>query len=122
MGWAGIDLNISTCLIAVVAVGIAVDDTIHYLTTFGAEIRRTGNREQAILDTVRTVGRPILVTSVALSAGFLVVCLSNFQPIRQFGILSSITMAVALLADLFLLPPLLITLRIGEKKPPSTRD
>lgn len=114
MGWFGIDLNISTCLIAVVAVGIAVDDTIHYLTTFGEEMARTGNRESAILNTVRTVGRPILVTSIALSAGFLVVCFSNFQPIRQFGILSSITMGVALLADLFLLPPLLVTLRVGE--------
>jgi predicted RND superfamily exporter protein len=116
MGWFGIDLNISTSLIAVVAVGIAVDDTIHYLTTFRQEMRRTHNREAAIVNTVRTVGRPILVTSVALSAGFLVVCLSNFQPIRQFGILSSVTMAVALLADLFLLPPLLITLRIGDDR------
>jgi hypothetical protein len=122
MGWAGIDLNISTCLIAVVAVGIAVDDTIHYLTTFGQEMRRTHDREAAILQTVRTVGRPILVTSVALSAGFLVVCLSNFQPIRQFGILSSITMAVALLADLFLLPPLLITLRIGDEQATAKAD
>jgi hypothetical protein len=119
MGWAGIDLNISTCLIAVVAVGIAVDDTIHYLTTFGEEMRRTHDREAAILNTVRTVGRPILVTSIALSAGFLVVCLSNFQPIRHFGLLASVTMSVALLADLFLLPPLLFLLRIGDEKKES---
>ena len=54
--------------------------------------------------TATRLGRPILITSVALAAGFLVVCLSNFQPIRQFGALTSAAMVVALLADLFLLP------------------
>jgi hypothetical protein len=82
-------------------------------------MRRTHDREAAILNTVRTVGRPILVTSIALSAGFLVVCLSNFQPIRHFGLLASVTMSVALLADLFLLPPLLFLLRIGDEKKES---
>jgi predicted RND superfamily exporter protein len=107
MGWAGIDLNISTSMIAAMAIGIAVDDTIHYMVAFGAELRATSDRGAAAAATVRRVGQPIVVTSVALAAGFLVVCLSSFQPIEYFGILASLTMVVALLADLFLLPALL---------------
>ncbi|MFQ5666247.1 MAG: RND family transporter [Candidatus Binatia bacterium] len=114
MGWAGIDLNIATSMIAAISVGIAVDDTIHYLSAYRADLRRAATREAAIRNTVRTVGRPILITSVALSAGFLIVCLSNFQPIRYFGILASMTMAVALIADLLLLPALLLVARVGE--------
>ncbi len=109
MGWSGITLNVSTSMIAVIAVGIAVDDTIHYLTAFNKQIHRTGDQELAILRTGRAVGRPIVFTSIALTAGFLIVCLSNFQPIRHFGLLASITMVVALLADLLITPALLMT-------------
>ena len=107
MGWAGIDLNISTSMIAAMAIGIAVDDTIHYMVSFDAELGTASDRAAAIAATVRSVGQPIVITSVALAAGFLVVCLSSFQPIEYFGILASVTMVVALLADLFLLPALL---------------
>ncbi len=112
MGWSGISLNISTSMIAVIAIGIAVDDTIHYLSAFNARIRATGNPEDAILYVGRTVGRPIVFTSIALAAGFLVVCLSNFQPIQYFGVLASVTMVVALFADLILLPALVMTTTI----------
>jgi hypothetical protein len=116
MGWAGIDLNVATSLIAVVAVGIAVDDTIHYLTTFRSELRRGGGRRAAVERTLHLVGRPIVITTMALCAGFLVPCVSRFQPIRQFGMLTSFTMAVALLADLLLLPALLATLHVGDRE------
>jgi hypothetical protein len=116
MGWASIDLNIATSLIAVVAVGIAVDDTIHYLTTFRSEMALSGDRWIAVERTLQLVGRPILITTVALCAGFLVPCVSTFQPIRQFGLLTSFTMAVALLADLLLLPALLATFHVGDSR------
>lgn len=112
MGWTGIDLNISTSMIAVIAIGIAVDDTIHYFNEFNIEIRKTGSQELAILNVVRSIGRPIVFTSLALAAGFLVVCLSSFQPIRQFGILASITMAVALIAELLITPAVVMTTTI----------
>jgi predicted RND superfamily exporter protein len=112
MGWAEIPLNVSTSMIAVIAIGIAVDDTIHYLSEFNAQIRQTGNQERAILEAAQVIGRPIVFTSMALTAGFLVVCLSGFQPIRYFGVLASLTMVVALLADLLLTPALLMTTSI----------
>jgi predicted RND superfamily exporter protein len=118
MGWASIDLNIATSLIAVIAVGIAVDDTIHYLTTFRAELAAGYDPRAAVARTLHVVGRPILVTSVALCTGFLVPWFSAFQPIQHFGVLTSFTMAVALLADLLLLPALLTAARVGEAHPP----
>jgi predicted RND superfamily exporter protein len=109
MGWTGISLNISTSMIAVIAIGIAVDDTIHYLSSFNTQLRTTGHQEGAILHVGRSVGLAIVFTSIALSAGFLVVCVSNFMPIRDFGILASITMIVALFSDLVVTPALVMT-------------
>ena len=121
MGWAGIDLNICTSTIASISIGIAVDDTIHYMLGFHDELRAGATREEAILATLRAVGRPILITSVALTAGFLIACLSNFQPVRHFGVLASVTMVIGVFTDLFLLPALLVTLRIGEPMRPRAR-
>ena len=115
MGYAGIDLNICTSTIASISIGIAVDDTIHYMLGFYDELRGGASREDAILATLRGVGRPILITSVALSAGFLIVCLSNFQPVRHFGLLAGSTMIIGVFTDLFLLPALLITLPLGGR-------
>ena len=112
MGWTGIDLNISTALIAAMAIGIAIDDTIHYLGTFSGELRKTGDQTTALLNATHTVGVPMVVTSVSLAAGFLVVCLSNFQPVRDFGLMSSITMGVALASDLFITPAILMSTNI----------
>jgi predicted RND superfamily exporter protein len=112
MGACGISLNISTSMIAVIAIGIAVDDTIHYLTEFNAQIRRTGEQRSAVMLVGQTVGRPIVFTSIALFLGFLIVCLSNFKPIQHFGFLAGVTMLVALLADLLLLPALVMSTTI----------
>jgi uncharacterized protein len=106
MGFAGIDLNISTSMIAVIALGITVDDTIHYFNDFNLQLRRTGDQASAIVAVVRSVGQPIVFTALALSAGFLVLCLSNFAPIQQFGYLASLTMAVGLVAELLITPGL----------------
>ena len=114
MGWAGIDLNICTSTIASISIGIAVDDTIHYMLGFHAALRAGASREEAILSTLRGVGRPILIAAIALCAGFLIVCLSNFQPVRHFGLLCSVTMVIAVFTELFLLPALLVTLRVGQ--------
>jgi hypothetical protein len=112
MGWTGISLNISTSLIAVLAIGIAVDDTIHFFSAFNEEMRATGSQEQAVRNATRRMGKPMIVTSVALCGGFLVVCLSSFAPVQHFGYLASATMAVALLADLFISPAVVMMTKI----------
>jgi predicted RND superfamily exporter protein len=104
MGWTGISLNVSTGMIAAIAIGIAVDDTIHYLNRFNKALRATGSVDQAAVEAMQAVGKPMIITSTAVAAGFLVVCLSNFEPIRHFGYLASATMVLAVISDLFVTP------------------
>ncbi|MGH7820340.1 MAG: efflux RND transporter permease subunit, partial [Candidatus Binatia bacterium] len=117
MGWTGIALDVSTSMIAAIAIGIAVDDTIHYLSEFTSLARRTGDAARATCEAIRTVGRPIVFTSVALAAGFLVSCFSGFQPVRHFGALSAATMVIAVLSDLVLTPAIAVAIRF-----PVARD
>jgi len=112
MGWWGITLNVSTSMIAAIAIGIAIDDTIHLLSTFNSELRRTGNQEEAVLNAMASVGQAAFFIALALSAGFFIVCLSNVQPVRHFGLLSGVTMGIAVLVEFFLTPALCTTTRI----------
>ncbi len=112
MGWAGVTLNLGTSIIASIAIGIAVEDAIRYLARLSSEIRTTHDQERAIFQTVATVGKPIIYASAALGLGFLTLLFSNFVPIQKFGLLTSITIAAALVNDLVLLPALLATTRI----------
>jgi hypothetical protein len=112
MGWWGISLNISTSMIAAIAIGIAIDDTIHLLSTFNEGLRITGSQDQAIVRAMASAGQSAFFISLALSAGFFIVCLSNFQPVMHFGLLSGVTMGVALVVELFLTPALLTTTKI----------
>ncbi len=112
MGWVGISLNISTSMIAAIAIGIAIDDTIHLLNGFNTEMRRTGSQEQAIISALGSVGQSAFFIATALSAGFFIVCLSSFKPVQHFGLLSGITMVIALVVELFLTPALVTTTKI----------
>jgi hypothetical protein len=111
LGLGAAPLSLPTSLIGSVALGIAVDDTVHFLVRYGRERRRGLSPEQAALLSARRVGRAIAITSLMLMAGFLVVGLSSFATLRQFGILSAATMGVCLLTDLVLLPALLVRTR-----------
>jgi predicted RND superfamily exporter protein len=112
MGWLGIRLNLGTSLIAAIALGIAIDSTIHYMARLNLELRGETDQQQAITRALRRVGAPIIYTTVALFLGFLTFAFSSFVPIQDFGKLSSVTMATALGANLVLLPALLATFRI----------
>lgn len=112
MGWWGISLNISTSMIAAIAIGIAIDDTIHLLSTFNEGLRITGSQEAAIVRAMASAGQSAFFISLALSAGFFIVCLSSFQPVMHFGLLSGVTMGVALVVELFLTPALVTTTKI----------
>jgi predicted RND superfamily exporter protein len=112
MGWSGIFLNLGTSLIGAIALGIAVDSTVHYMARLSLELKRTTEQAKVIVKTLQTVGIPILYATVALLAGFLICGFSNFVPIQQFGVLASLTMAAALVANLVLLPALLATTKI----------
>ena len=107
MGYAGIDLNTTTIIIFAISLGIAVDDAIHFFARFVEERQKTDDLKEAILRTYFGAGRAILLTSILLIIGMTVLTFSSFVPTAQFGLLTGITIASAVLADLIILPPLL---------------
>lgn len=107
MGFTGIDLKISTSIIFIIAFGIAVDDSIHFLSRFRREVQQHSVIE-AVRRTYLTTGKAILVTSLILAAGFSTLCISDFLGTFYMGLLIALTLLVALLADLLLLPVLLV--------------
>jgi len=112
LGWLKIPLNLGTSLIATIALGIAVDNTVHFMARLSRERHGAGEQQEAIQETLRGVGVPVIFTTVALFLGFLVFAGSSFVPIRSFGQLTAITIVAALLANLIVLPALLATSRI----------
>jgi predicted RND superfamily exporter protein len=112
MGWLGILLNLGTSLIAAIALGIAVDSTIHYMARLNLELQGETDQTAAMVRTLRTVGVPIIYATVALFCGFLTFAFSSFVPIQNFGILTGATLVTALAANLVLLPALLATSKV----------
>ncbi|MCF8127501.1 MAG: MMPL family transporter [Deltaproteobacteria bacterium] len=108
MGWLKIPLSMATSLIAGVAIGLAVDDTIHYLVHYNHEFKKDLNKERALESTIRHMGKPIIYTTLTITLGFSVLLFSNFKPTAIFGLLMMITMVSALVADLLLLPSLML--------------
>ncbi len=111
LGACGFPLDIMTITIASISIGIAVDDTIHYIHRFREEFQRCGNYLQAMRASHTGVGSAMFYTSVTIVAGYILLVFSDFVPSILFGVLSSVAMVVALIGALTLLPRLIITLR-----------
>ncbi|MFQ5902437.1 MAG: MMPL family transporter [Candidatus Binatia bacterium] len=113
MGWFGIPLNAGTCMVAAIALGIAVDDTVHMMVRYNREMKVSGEQSENVLyNCLQGEGRPIIFTSIALFFGFGILVFSNFNPDIQFGYLAALVMVYALLADLLLTPVLLSTTQL----------
>lgn len=109
MGYAGIDLDASTVLIASISLGIAVDDTIHFLFKFRALAEESGDDARAVDETLRTTGVAIAATSLVLALGFAVICLAEVKSVALFGLLTAVTMVSALIGELFVTPAVILT-------------
>lgn len=112
LGLGAAPLSLPVSLIGSMALGIAIDDTVHYIVRYRRERKSGADPAEATLRCTRQVGRPIAITSVMLFLGFLVVTASPFATIGQFGALAAFTMAVCLATDLLLLPALLVRARV----------
>lgn len=108
MGAYDIPLDMMTITIASIAIGIAVDDTIHYLHRFKEEYKKDHDYTQAMIRSHQSVGYAMYYTSVTIMIGFLVLVLSEFTPTIYFGLLTVLAMLSALVADMLLLPALLL--------------
>ncbi len=117
---AGIPLNLFTMLVGSIAIGLAVDDTVHFMHHFHRYLERTGSVEAAVQETLQTSGRAMLATSTILTAGFFIFCLADMKNLIDFGFLTGITIVTALAAD-FVLAPALMALRYRSlQRPDST--
>ncbi|MCP4131476.1 MAG: MMPL family transporter [bacterium] len=112
MGIFDITLNTGTCMIAAIAIGISVDDTIHLMSRYNKEMREIQNMKKAIEASLKSEIRPVFSTSIGLMLGFGIMGLSNLLPIAHFGILSAFVMFTALLGDFLVTPILLSTTQI----------
>ncbi|MBU2514037.1 MMPL family transporter [bacterium] len=107
MGWTGINLDMFSMLIGSIAIGLAVDDTIHFFHNFRKYFEKSGNVKQAVRETLTTAGRAMLVTSLVLATGFWLFMFATMQNLFYFGLLTGITLIFAFLADIILAPALL---------------
>ena len=107
MGWGRIAIDTTTMMVGAMVIGIAVDDTIHFMHKFHRYFEQSGNVEASVCETLRTTGSALLFTTFVLIAGFSVFGLSEMANMRIFGLLSAFAAAVALLADVLIAPALL---------------
>ena len=107
IGWSGIPIDIMTVTVAAISIGIGVDNTIHYVHRFLKEYEQSNNYDLAIKNSHSTIGRAMFYTSLTIVLGFMILVSSNFNPSVFFGIFTSFSMIVAILAALMLLPVLI---------------
>jgi predicted RND superfamily exporter protein len=108
MGLLGISLDTDTLLIAPLIIGIAVDDTIHFMTHYRVELIKTGSISEALRTTIRDVGQAVMFTTMVLGLGFALLSFSDYLGMAKMGFFGSAAIFVALLCDLFLIPAMIM--------------
>jgi predicted RND superfamily exporter protein len=112
LGLTGVTLNTTTGLVACLVLGIAVDDTIHFLARFNTAAKRLGDEAKGVVEALITVGRPVTYTSIALCLGFLGIATSSLQNQKEFGYLAAFTLGIAWLTDVVFTPALAARMRV----------
>ena len=110
MGWLGLPLDMISLMVASIVIGLAVDDTIHFMHNFRREFEATGDIATAVDHTLTSTGQALLFTSCVLACGFLVYTQSYMLHLYSFGVTTSAAIVVAFLADVTLAPALVATL------------
>ncbi len=108
----GLPLNPGTVIVAVVIIGIAVDDTLHLMTRYNHECQNRTDTAAATVATMRAEGRPVVTTSISLIVGFLVFLFADMTYLWHFGLMASIAMFFALIADLLITPIIMSHVRL----------
>lgn len=114
MGFLGITLRASTSIVYLIAFGVAVDDTIHFLGRLRIEIKEGRGREEAIYNTLMGTGKALILTTIILVAGFSMLLTSSFGGTFAVGVFTGLTLLVALASDLLLLPVLVRWGKVGK--------
>ena len=111
IGHLGIPLDMMTITIAAITIGIAVDNSIHYIYRFKEEFQKIKDYKKTLDECHKTVGVAILNTSITIVFGFSILVLSNFIPTIYFGIFTGVAMLLAMISVLTLLPRLILTMK-----------
>lgn len=122
MGLSGVSLDMGTAMVATVVIGIGIDDSLHLLEHYRRGLARGMSEPEAMIHSVRHVGRAVITTSLALALGFFSMTFSSWQSIANFGFLSAIAIMGALFADLLLLPALISGPGVLGPKTPGFGD
>ncbi len=117
MGFVGVELDIFTLMIGSISIGIAVDDTIHFMHNFRRYFARSGDVEQAVRETLLTTGQAMLFTTLVLSTGFFIFMFASMDNLFRFGLLTGSTIIFAFLADVLLAPALMALVARPRKEP-----
>jgi len=112
LGWSGITLNTTTGLVASLVLGIAVDDTIHYMAQFNDAAKRHADTRRGVVEAMRSVIRPVTYTTASLCLGFSALLLSGLRNQVEFGMLAAITLAFAWLVDITFTPAMAARMRV----------
>jgi predicted RND superfamily exporter protein len=110
MGIFDMPLDMFTMLIGSIAIGLAVDDTIHFMRNYTRYFDETGDSREAVRHTLQTTGRAMFITTVVLALGFFIYMFSSMHNLFNFGLLTGVAIVTALLADYFLAPALVTLL------------
>lgn len=118
MGLLDIPLDTDTLMIAPVIIGIAVDDTVHFMTHYRVAFAKTGDMTAALRSATHEVGQAVLFTSMVLGFGFAILGFNDYAGMAKMGIFGSMAIFIALLSDLFLLPALILIFKpkMGNKE------
>jgi predicted RND superfamily exporter protein len=121
MGWLGAPLDAFTLLIGSIAIGLAVDDTIHFMHNFRRYYERSGEVIVAVRETLASTGQALLFTSLVLSTGFFIFTLASLNNLFMFGLLTGLAILLAFLADL-ILAPALMAIVVGRRLESPVRE
>jgi len=118
-GWLDIPFDSTTMMLGAMVIGIAVDDTIHFMHNFQRYFQVSGDVDAAVRETMRTTGSALLFTTLVLAAGFSVFLLAEMSNMRIFGALAAMATLVAFIADLLVAPALLAIVEGSRARGPS---
>ncbi|MEH0021167.1 MAG: outer membrane lipoprotein-sorting protein [Desulfobacter sp.] len=109
-GWLSIPVSLFIMLVGNIAMGLSVDDTIHFMHNFKHYFGKTGDAAEAVKKTLLTAGRPMMITTIVLTMGFFIYLFSDMNHLTHFGLLTGLAIILALVADFFLAPALVMVL------------
>jgi predicted RND superfamily exporter protein len=115
MGWIGMPLGIFTLMIGSIAIGLAVDNTIHFMHNFRKYYENTGEVRQAVRETLTTTGHALLVAATSLSLAFFIYAFAELQNLVRFGLLTGFTIMAAFIAGITVSPALMALAARGDR-------